>query len=369
MATLEQIQERHEALEKAAEKNPDSVRVGQATSLVKQAQSAGSEIEDEASRLALQAIATQWASFVTERTGEQVDDQLAAYEVPLLEQTPPLAEAPPPPASTLTPYPDARSNRSAPPEWMVRGIMVVVILGLAIGGYIVLGNIFAADETDQAETPTPTFEATTAAILETAPTSVVSTATPTVVVVEVVVAEEETAVAEEISPPTAAPQRLYTVSFNDTLSTIATRFGVTVDEIIASNDLETPDRLEIGQELVIPFPGQAIVPTLLPTPTLAATIAPPTPTVPAVPPEVVIRASDPTTVVPLFIAPDAASNIVATLSQGTFGLALGRSEDEGWYLIELNGGLVRGWVTVQDAALLSPAVPEQLPLLRVVNQD
>jgi murein DD-endopeptidase MepM/ murein hydrolase activator NlpD len=45
---------------------------------------------------------------------------------------------------------------------------------------------------------------------------------------------------------------VYTVQEGDTLSAIAQRFGVSVAEIVAANDLPNPDVLSIGQSIVIP---------------------------------------------------------------------------------------------------------------------
>ena len=69
-------------------------------------------------------------------------------------------------------------------------------------------------------------------------------------------------IATPIAPsptPTPRPQALptvtpviYTVQSGDVLSTIADRFGVLVDDIVASNGIENPDVLTIGQELQIP---------------------------------------------------------------------------------------------------------------------
>jgi murein DD-endopeptidase MepM/ murein hydrolase activator NlpD len=44
----------------------------------------------------------------------------------------------------------------------------------------------------------------------------------------------------------------YTVQPNDILSSIADRFGVTVEELVAANQLINPDQLEVGQVLIIP---------------------------------------------------------------------------------------------------------------------
>lgn len=47
---------------------------------------------------------------------------------------------------------------------------------------------------------------------------------------------------------------IHVVSAGETLGAIATQYGVTIASIIEANDLANPDRLSIGQELVIPPP-------------------------------------------------------------------------------------------------------------------
>lgn len=57
--------------------------------------------------------------------------------------------------------------------------------------------------------------------------------------------EEPEEPAEEADPP-------YVVKAGDTLSSIADEFDVTVDELVEANEIEDPDVLHEGQELVIP---------------------------------------------------------------------------------------------------------------------
>ena len=54
-------------------------------------------------------------------------------------------------------------------------------------------------------------------------------------------------------PPAPSPEVIsYTVRAGDTLAKIATQFGVTVEEIVEANDIEDPNRIEVGQVLIIP---------------------------------------------------------------------------------------------------------------------
>ena len=46
--------------------------------------------------------------------------------------------------------------------------------------------------------------------------------------------------------------RTYTVEPGDTLSDIAGRFGITLQELIAANELDSPDVVDVGLELTIP---------------------------------------------------------------------------------------------------------------------
>ncbi len=47
-------------------------------------------------------------------------------------------------------------------------------------------------------------------------------------------------------------QTRYTVEWGDTLSRVAAEFGLTVNDIVRANNLASPDRIQIGQELVLP---------------------------------------------------------------------------------------------------------------------
>ncbi|MBU8909269.1 LysM peptidoglycan-binding domain-containing protein, partial [Desertibacillus haloalkaliphilus] len=50
--------------------------------------------------------------------------------------------------------------------------------------------------------------------------------------------------------------QIYVVKRGDTLNEIAMRFKTTANEIIRTNDIETPNQLVVGQTIVIPIRGQ-----------------------------------------------------------------------------------------------------------------
>ena len=87
-------------------------------------------------------------------------------------------------------------------------------------------------------------------------------------------------------PPTAAPQAgiptptVYVVKLGDTLGSIAQRYDVTVEALMAANNITNPNVLSVGQNLIIPVAG-SIPPTAEPaTPSLLPTnpVEPPRPT-------------------------------------------------------------------------------------------
>jgi LysM repeat protein len=73
--------------------------------------------------------------------------------------------------------------------------------------------------------------------------------------------------------PTAVPTEevIHSVAAGDTLLGIAIRYDVEMEAIVAANEMEDPDALDIGQELFIPG---IIVPTPLPLETLQAALGP-----------------------------------------------------------------------------------------------
>ncbi len=79
-------------------------------------------------------------------------------------------------------------------------------------------------------------------------------------------------------PPTPTPVTTHIVRAGETLWTIAARYGLTLEELLALNGLEPGAVLLAGVELVIHRPDPTMTPTELPTPTPAGSLPPPTAT-------------------------------------------------------------------------------------------
>jgi hypothetical protein len=70
-----------------------------------------------------------------------------------------------------------------------------------------------------------------------------------------VATEEITLEPEPTLPPEPTPQ-VYTIKKGDTISSIARKFGVTTEELLAANPkIKNPDKIKIGQEITIPVPA------------------------------------------------------------------------------------------------------------------
>lgn len=77
-------------------------------------------------------------------------------------------------------------------------------------------------------------------------------------------------------PKKAAAPTTYTVARGDTLSRIATRLGVSVDQLAAANGITDIHHVRLGAKLTVPRPGQA-VPAKAPRPELRTKVATPKP--------------------------------------------------------------------------------------------
>lgn len=60
------------------------------------------------------------------------------------------------------------------------------------------------------------------------------------------------------TPKVTATPLVYAVQSGDTLLAISLKFGVSVDELAAKNDITDPGKLSLGQELIIPFTAEQL---------------------------------------------------------------------------------------------------------------
>jgi hypothetical protein len=67
------------------------------------------------------------------------------------------------------------------------------------------------------------------------------------------------------------------VESGETLSSIADEYDTNVEAILAANELDSPDLIYVGQELVVPLMPPTATPTPSPTPTPTTTPSPPYP--------------------------------------------------------------------------------------------
>jgi LysM repeat protein len=103
-------------------------------------------------------------------------------------------------------------------------------------------------------------------------TPIGATATPMVMVIVVTATPSPTAAATSRPPTGVSPSILYVVQPGDSLSSIAVRFGTTVQAIAQANNILNFNLLFVGQRLVIPSRG--VIATPSPQPTASRTSSP-----------------------------------------------------------------------------------------------
>ena len=137
-----------------------------------------------------------------------------------------------------------------------------LLINVAVSACTILAVLFVWDRVRQPETlpaPIAQVEATSTAPAETTVASEQATQPP---------------------PPSSTPEttafETYEVRAGDTLGAIADRFGVTIEEIVAANNLENPDVLDVGDVLTIPVPAQSDEPPPTKAIQPTNTLAPPT---------------------------------------------------------------------------------------------
>jgi LysM repeat protein len=123
---------------------------------------------------------------------------------------------------------------------------------------VVTPTVSASAVVTASPSPTPTATATvTATPTVTASATATVTHTATVPPVPTATATQEPTATATITPTVTLDVLedvfVYIVQAGDTLAGIAARFGVTVEDLVLLNDLEDPDFIFEGQELLIPI--------------------------------------------------------------------------------------------------------------------
>ncbi|MCE2525069.1 MAG: LysM peptidoglycan-binding domain-containing protein [Acidimicrobiia bacterium] len=141
---------------------------------------------------------------------------------------------------------------------------VLALIALAVGIALVLTSCFGGDDetddtttTTQASTPTPPPAAGTEPPPPPPPVVVEPAPPPPPVVVEPPPPPPPVVVEPPAPPPPVDVDEplIYTVQQGDTLFSIATQFGVSVDDLIAANNIDNPDIIYVDDTLTIPPPG------------------------------------------------------------------------------------------------------------------
>ena len=134
-------------------------------------------------------------------------------------------------------------------------------IGLAVGLALILTSCFGGEEDDGTTTTTggSAQDITTTSTAPPPPPPVTVEAPPPPPPVTVEAPPPPPPVTVEAPPPptTRAPGEplVYTVQQGDTLFSIATQFGVTVDELVELNNITNPDVIFVDDLLTIPPPG------------------------------------------------------------------------------------------------------------------
>ncbi len=148
---------------------------------------------------------------------------------------------------------------------LIQILLVAILLGIAIFAWFYLIDTVTTSPTvssEQSET-----EATLTPVLTVTPEVI-----PSIIIDTPTKVSLPSPTPTSTITPTPSPI-IHIVQSGEVLSEIALEYGTTVEEILTTNDLTDPSRLQIGQELIMPV-------TVIPTPTLEITSTPtPAPTV------------------------------------------------------------------------------------------
>jgi LysM repeat protein len=136
--------------------------------------------------------------------------------------------------------------------------LILVIITILVFGVRVVGSnaeqMAASLATATAEAAVPDTPIPTATQVPPTPTATPVPPTATPLPTSTPTATQTPTPLPPTATPTPTPIR-HTVEEGDVLWDLAREYGVTVDDIVAANELEDPDSLSIDQVLIIPPPA------------------------------------------------------------------------------------------------------------------
>lgn len=167
--------------------------------------------------------------------------------------------------NSAAPPPQTAASHEHRNQWILFGILVIILLGtvvvIALLRPLIFGRIVPAVMGDTVTPETAVMDEAYPTAEDAVPTGENEVFIPAAsgggtgdaVPAEESVVEETPPLEETAVPPEPAPEPVtHTVQVGDNLTKISAQYGVSVEEIMAANNLTNADYISVGQVLIIP---------------------------------------------------------------------------------------------------------------------